>query len=279
MNKNKSFLKVSILQMQSKTNHQDNIKTIEIAAQKAKDTDLLVLPEYSGLLDKNVAEARKSITTKTEDPFIKACCNLAKIYNLWIHIGSTPIKSGKKILNHSALINNYGSIVASYDKIHMFDIFPVDRKPIIESKHYKQGENAVLVGTPWGGWGMSICYDLRFPHLYRRYAQNDARVLFIPSAFTLHAGDAHWEVLLRARAIETGAWVIAAAQVGKHEDGRETYGHSLIVNPWGKVITDLGGSKTNQINVGIDLNEVEKARSMIPSAKNEQTFGFKHIYS
>jgi predicted amidohydrolase len=265
--------------MQSKTTHQDNIKTLEIAAQKAKDADLLVLPEYSGLLDKNVAEARKSITTKTKDPFIKACCNLAKIYNLWIHIGSTPIKSGEKILNHSSLINNHGLIVASYDKIHMFDIFPVDRKPIIESKHYKQGENAVLVDTPWGGWGMSVCYDLRFPHLYRSYAQNDARVLFIPSAFTLHAGDAHWEVLLRARAIETGAWVIAPAQVGKHEDGRETYGHSLIVNPWGKVIIDLGGSKTDQVSVGIDLGEVEQARSMIPSAKNEQTFGFKHIYS
>lgn len=279
MNKNKSFLKVSILQMQSKTTHQDNIKTLEIATQKAKDVDLLVLPEYSGLLNKNVAKARESITTKTKDPFIKACCNLAKIYNLWIHIGSTPIKSGEKILNHSALINNHGLIVASYDKIHMFDIFPADRKPIIESKHYKQGENAVLVDTPWGGWGMSICYDLRFPHLYRSYAQNDARVLFIPSAFTLYAGDAHWEVLLRARAIETGAWVIAPAQVGKHEDGRETYGHSLIVNPWGKVIIDLGGSKTGQVSVGIDLSEVEQARSMIPSAKNEQTFGFKHIYS
>lgn len=279
MNKNKNFLKVSILQMQSKTTHQDNIKTLEIATQKAKDVDLLVLPEYSGLLNKNVAKARESITTKTKDPFIKACCNLAKIYNLWIHIGSTPIKSGEKILNHSALINNHGLIVASYDKIHMFDIFPADRKPIIESKHYKQGENAVLVDTPWGGWGMSICYDLRFPHLYRSYAQNDARVLFIPSAFTLYAGDAHWEVLLRARAIETGAWVIAPAQVGKHEDGRETYGHSLIVNPWGKVIIDLGGSKTGQVSVGIDLSEVEQARSMIPSAKNEQTFGFKHIYS
>ena len=126
---------------------------------------------------------------------------------------------------------------------------------------------------------MSICYDLRFPHLYRSYAQNDAKVLFIPSAFTLHAGDAHWEVLLRARAIETGAWVIAAAQVGKHEDGRETYGHSLIINPWGKVIVDLGGSKTNQVSIAIDLSEVEQARSIIPSAKNRQTFGFKHIYS
>lgn len=277
MNKAKSFLKVSMLQMQSKTTHQDNIKSLETAVQKAKNADLLVLPEYSGLLDKDVAKARKSITTKTRDPFIEACCYMAKAYNLWIHIGSTPIKSGKKILNHSALINNHGFIVASYDKIHMFDIFPVDRKPIIESKHYKHGENAVLVDTPWGGWGMSVCYDLRFPHLYRSYAQNDAKVLFIPSAFTLCAGDAHWEVLLRARAIETGAWVIAAAQVGKHEDGRETYGHSLIVNPWGKVITDLGGSKTGQINVSIDLNEVEKARNMIPSAKNEQTFGFKHI--
>jgi len=150
MNKAKSFLKVSMLQMQSKTTHQDNIKTLETAAQKAKDADLLVLPEYSGLLDKNVAEVQKSITTKTKDPFIKACCDLAKIYNLWIHIGSTPIKSGKKILNHSALINNHGFVVASYNKIHMFDIFPVDRKPIIESKYYKHGENAVLVDTPWG---------------------------------------------------------------------------------------------------------------------------------
>jgi deaminated glutathione amidase len=279
MNKVKKFLKVSMLQMQSKTTHQDNIKSLETAAQKAKNADLLVLPEYSGLLDKDVAEARKSITTKTRDPFIKACCYLAKAHNLWVHIGSTPIKSGKKILNHSALINNHGFIVAAYDKIHMFDIFPVDRKPIIESKHYKHGENAVLIDTPWGGWGMSVCYDLRFPHLYRSYAQNDAKVLFIPSAFTLYAGDAHWEVLLRARAIETGAWVIAAAQVGKHQDGRETYGHSLIVNPWGKVITDLGGSKPGQINISIDLDEVEHARSMIPSAKNEQTFGFKHIHS
>ena len=164
-----------MLQMQSKTTHQDNIKSLETAVQKAKNADLLVLPEYSGLLDKDVAKARKSITTKTRDPFIEACCYMAKAYNLWIHIGSTPIKSGKKILNHSALINNHGFIVASYDKIHMFDIFPVDRKPIIESKHYKHGENAVLVDTPWGGWGMSVCYDLRFPHLYRRYAQNDAK--------------------------------------------------------------------------------------------------------
>jgi predicted amidohydrolase len=271
-------LKLSILQMQSKKNHEENIKTVEKAASAAQHQDILILPEYSGLLNKSIKEAKQTITPKTQDPFILACKGIAKKNNIWIHIGSTPVKNKNRLLNHSALIDNKGKVRATYNKIHMFDIYPEGKKPILESNHYNSGKSGVLVKTPWGFWGMSVCYDLRFPYLHRKYAQNGATILFVPSSFTTIAGEAHWEVLLRARAIETGCWVIAAAQVGKHEDGRETYGHSLLVNPWGKVVADLGGKKVCQKNFEIDINEVQLAQQKISSFKKDQNFDLK-IYN
>lgn len=268
-------LKISIFQMQSRKRAEDNVVSVEKAAEKALDQDILILPEYSGSLNKNVRELKEYVSTKSEDSFIKACREIAIKNNLWIHIGSTPIKNRGKLVNHSALINNKGRIVATYDKLHMFDIYPDGKKPILESNHYRPGTKGVLASTPWGRWGMSICYDLRFPYLYRNYAQNGANILFIPSAFTTIAGDAHWEVLLRARAIETGCWVIAAAQVGLHEDGRETYGHSLVINPWGKIIADLGGKSVSQLNIEIDTQEVEIARQKISSYKLDKEFNLK----
>ncbi len=273
----KSKLNVSLLQMQSRAKHKPNIEKVREAAFKAKGQDILVLPEYSGLLNKNAKEVKNILIAEVADPFIEECKNLAKDNKLWIHIGSTPVKVGEKLYNKSALINNEGRIIADYNKLHMFDIYPEGRKPILESNHYQSGEKATLVETPWGYWGMTVCYDLRFPYLFRTYAQKGAKVIFVPSAFTLIAGDAHWEILLRARAIETGCWIIAAAQVGLHEDGRETYGHSIIVNPWGKVVINLGDKGERQMNFEVDIDLVHTAHQKIPSFKSDQAFNLEVI--
>lgn len=273
----KSKLNVSLLQMQSRATHKPNIEKVREAAFKAKGQDILVLPEYSGLLNKNAKEVKDILLAKAADPFIEECKDLAKDNNLWIHIGSTPVKAGEKLFNKSALINSEGRVVADYNKLHMFDIYPEGRKPILESNHYQSGEKATLVETPWGYWGMTVCYDLRFPYLFRAYAQKGAKVIFVPSAFTLIAGDAHWEVLLRARAIETGCWIIAAAQVGLHEDGRETYGHSIIVDPWGKVVINLGNKSETQRNFEIDIDLVNTAHQKISSFKSDQAFNLEVI--
>ena len=273
----KNELNVSLLQMQSRATHTPNIEKVREAAFNAKGQDILVLPEYSGLLNKNANEVKNILFANSADPFIEECKNIAKDNNLWIHIGSTPVKTGDKLYNKSVLINSVGRVVAEYNKLHMFDIYPEGKKPILESNHYQSGDKATLVETPWGYWGMTVCYDLRFPYLFRAYAQKGAKVLFVPSAFTLIAGDAHWEVLLRARAIETGCWIIAAAQVGLHEDGRETYGHSIIVDPWGKVVLNLGNEGEMQKNFKIDIDQVETAHQKISSFKNDQAFDLEVV--
>ena len=273
----KSKLNVSLLQMQSRATHKPNIEKVREAAFKAKGQDILVLPEYSGLLNKNANEVKNILLAKAADPFIEECKNIAKDHKLWIHIGSTPVKVGEKLYNKSALINDEGHVIAEYNKLHMFDIYPEGRKPILESNHYQSGEKATLVETPWGYWGMTVCYDLRFPYLFRAYAQKGAKVIFVPSAFTLIAGDAHWEILLRARAIETGCWIIAAAQVGLHEDERETYGHSIIVDPWGKVVINLGDEGEKQMNFEVDIDLVNTTHQKISSFKSDQAFNLEVI--
>ena len=263
--------------MQSRATHKPNIEKVREAAFKARGQDILVLPEYSGLLNKNANEVKNILLAKAADPFIEECKNIAKDHKLWIHIGSTPVKVGEKLYNKSALINDEGHVIAEYNKLHMFDIYPEGRKPILESNHYQSGEKATLVETPWGYWGMTVCYDLRFPYLFRAYAQKGAKVIFVPSAFTLIAGDAHWEILLRARAIETGCWIIAAAQVGLHEDERETYGHSIIVDPWGKVVINLGDEGEKQMNFEVDIDLVNTTHQKISSFKSDQAFNLEVI--
>ena len=166
----------------------------------------------------------------------------------------------------------YVYVYESYRSVHLFDVFVDGMPPTGESNRYRPGFESVVASSPWGNIGLSICYDLRFPHLYREYAKNKAAILMIPSAFTVKTGLAHWEVLLRARAIENGAFVIAAAQVGSHADGRTTYGHSLVVNPWGEVVLDLGGDETAQQTIELDLDEVDAARRQIPSLQNEREY-------
>jgi len=264
--------------MTSTNRHAGNIHFLEAAAQHAasQGCQLLALPEAAGMMNKDVEDARRQIRNETSDPYINACKVLAAQHQIWIQSGSTPI-AGRDgcFLNHSNLIDDQGSIRARYDKIHLFDVFLEGSKPIGESNRYTPGSEAVAVCTPWGVWGMSICYDLRFPHLFRDYAKLGASLVFIPSAFMVATGRAHWEVLLRARAIETGSYVIAAAQVGSHDDGRETWGHSLIVDPWGKVLVDMGGTEPGMEVVDLDLGYVERARTQIPSLKNERDYEIK----
>lgn len=270
-------LRLCLVQMTSTNDHPGNIEFLEKAVSHAaaNGCQLLALPEAAGMMNKDKDDARKKITDEPSDPYINACKALAVKYGIWIHTGSTPVASDDddgRFWNHTNLIDNHGVVKARYNKIHLFDVFLEGRPPTGESNRYSPGNEAIAVNTPWGPWGMSICYDLRFPHLYRDYAKLGSTILFVPSAFTVSTGEAHWEVLLRARAIETGSFVIAAAQVGLHADGRQTWGHSIVVDPWGKVVLDMGGSEPGFEVIDLDIAHVERARTQIPSLNNERVY-------
>jgi predicted amidohydrolase len=207
---------------------------------------------------------RANAYTEADHPAIKAFQDLAQDLDIWLHGGTLAIKVGKKIANRTFVFAPDGSIVAKYDKIHMFDVDLDNGESYRESETFTPGDELVLVGLPWGGLGLSTCYDVRFPYLYRALAQNGAQMLAVPSAFTVTTGQAHWEVLLRARAIETGCYVFAPAQTGTHFGGRQTYGHSLIIDPWGTVLAD-GESEPGIIIADIDMSNVAAARAKIPS--------------
>ncbi|MEM9473708.1 MAG: carbon-nitrogen hydrolase family protein [Pseudomonadota bacterium] len=271
---------MSLVQTTSHNTHAVNVETVRAAAGHAASdgAHMLAMPEAAGLMDKDKDHARAQITTEGEDPYIAACRDAAARHGLWVHSGSCPIKAPDgRYLNHSVLIDPSGAIVARYDKIHLFDVFLTGRRGTAESDRYAPGDRAVLADSPFGPLALSICYDLRFPHLYRDYALEGATLIFIPSAFTVPTGRAHWEVLLRARAIENGAYVIAAAQVGNHADGRVTWGHSLIISPWGEVLADLGGEEPGQITVELPLEAVASARRQIPNLKNARDYTFQRV--
>ncbi|MEM1430862.1 MAG: carbon-nitrogen hydrolase family protein [Pseudomonadota bacterium] len=275
-------LRVSMVQTTSHNTHAANVESLRAAAQRAtaEGAAMLALPEAAGLMDRDRDHARAQITAEGDDPYIAACREEAARRGIWIHNGSTPVKAPDgRYLNHTVLIDPTGEVVARYDKIHLFDVFLDGRSPTGESNRYAPGQAAVTVGSPFGRLGLSICYDLRFPHLYRDYALAGATILFIPSAFTVPTGRAHWEVLLRARAIENGAYVIAAAQVGQHADGRVTWGHSLIVSPWGDVLADLGGDAPGQITMDLPLAAAEAARRQIPNLVNARPYTLRHLSS
>lgn len=261
--------------MTSTDRHEGNIAFAKemVAAAAAASCDLIAFPEVAGLMNSRIADAGIEIGDEDRDPFVQACAALAAEHGIWVHTGSTPIRSGsaERYLNRSNLIDASGRIVARYDKIHLFDIYPEDGSPILESRRYAPGRTAIVADTPWGKAGMSICYDIRFPQFYRDYALEGVGLLFAPSAFTVPTGEAHWEVLVRARAIENGAFMIASAQVGEHDDGRVTYGHGLVVDPWGRVLLDMEDRVGLEV-VDLDLEEVSRARSRIPSLKNGRSY-------
>jgi predicted amidohydrolase len=226
----------------------------------------------------NILAARReqlfsTIVEEDADASLATLRELARKLGIYVHVGSLAIKiSPDRAANRAFLIDPKGNIVARYDKIHMFDVDLSDGESYRESRTYRPGELAVLSDLPWGRLGITICYDLRFPALYRALAEAGATMLAIPSAFTKQTGEAaHWHVLIRARAIENGCFVFAAAQGGKHESGRETYGHSLIVDPWGRILAE-GGTEPGVVMAEIDVGEVAKARARIPSLEHGRRF-------
>lgn len=227
---------------------------------------MLFTPEMSGLLDRDRERAAANLHEESDDPVLAAVRAAAAQHGIWVHLGSLALKAGGgKLANRGFVIDAEGRIQARYDKIHLFDVDLPTGESWRESAAYRGGQQAVLVDTPLGPLGLSICYDLRFADLYTQLSNYGATAFSIPAAFTVPTGEAHWHVLLRARAIEAGAFVIAAAQVGRHADGRTTYGHSLVVDPWGKVLLDMGGEAPGLGYADIDLALVEEVRAQLPA--------------
>lgn len=239
----------------------------------AEGAQLVSLPEYFSGLD--VDEKGRFIAhayEESEHPALPRIRGLAAELKLMINIGSLPIRAeGGKAYNRGYMIGPEGAVLARYDKLHLFDVELAGGETYIESETIEPGRQAVLLDSPWGPIGLSICYDLRFPQLYRRLAQAGARLLLVPAAFTQTTGEAHWHVLLRARAIECGAFVAAASQCGHHPGGAACYGHSLIVDPWGQVLAD-GGEKVGLAMAEIDLSAADEARAMIPALRGDRAF-------
>jgi predicted amidohydrolase len=228
----------------------------------------------SGLLDRDRGRAAAHLHDEASDPVLAAVRAAAAEQGLWVHLGSLALKGAAdgRLFNRGFLIDDKGAIRARYDKIHLFDVDLPTGESWRESSAYAPGEKPVLASTPFGEIGLTICYDMRFPDLYRALSNAGAKILAVPAAFTVPTGKAHWHVLLRARAIEAGAFVVAAAQSGAHEDGRATFGHSLIVDPWGEILLDMG----EEIGVGIatiDMARLDDVRSRVPSLKNRRPIG------
>ena len=230
----------------------------------------ILLPEYAVLLDGSGRVMREHSPPEAEHPAIPLFCALARETGAWLLVGSITVRvEGDLMANRSLLISAAGEIVARYDKIHMFDVTLPSGKVIRESSAYQPGDRLVIAETPWGKLGMTVCYDLRFPHLYRALAQAGAELLAIPASFQRETGKAHWHTLVRARAIENLAYVLAPAMCGDHPNNRQTYGHSLIVDPWGEVLAD-GGESPGIAAAEIDPARVLKVRGMIPSLEHDR---------
>ena len=229
-------------------------------------------PEVTNIVESKREALFAVLRPEAEDPALAAFRALAAELGIFLHVGSLALASGDgRALNRGFLIDPAGAVLARYTKIHMFDVDLGNGETYRESRSYVPGERAVVAATPFGRIGLSICYDLRFPRLYRDLARAGAELLTVPSVFTRPTGEAHWHVLLRARAIENGAWVVAAAQGGQHESGRESYGHSLVVSPWGEIVAE-GGTEPGVILADIEFEAVAEARRRIPSLHHERPY-------
>jgi deaminated glutathione amidase len=242
-----------------------------IAEAAAGGAEMLFTPEMSGLLDRDSARAAKNLRPEGEDRVLERCREAARQHRIWVHLGSLAVLvDDGKVANRGFIIDREGKVRARYDKIHLFDVDLPTGESWRESNVYSPGKAVVLVnGTPIGKLGLTICYDLRFPGLFARLAEADADVIAVPAAFTVPTGKAHWHILLRARAIEAGLFVVAAAQVGRHEDGRQTFGHSIVVDPWGEVLLDMG-EKPGVAFADIDLKRISDVRGRIPALNHRR---------
>jgi predicted amidohydrolase len=266
--------KAATIQMRSglkpAANIDDALRLISEA--KSAGAEYVLTPEMINILAAKREQLFGAIVAEEADPSLATLRELARRLGIYIHVGSLAVRlSPERAANRSFLLDPKGNIAARYDKIHMFDVDLANGESYRESRNYRPGEQAVLADLPWGRLGLTICYDLRFPALYRALAEAGATMLAIPSAFTKQTGEAHWHVLVRSRAIENGCFVFAAAQGGKHENGRDTYGHSLIVDPWGRIIAE-GGTDPGVVMAEIDPAEIAKARARIPSLQHGRRF-------
>jgi deaminated glutathione amidase len=266
--------RVGLIQMRSGRSPAANLDAAVklIDAAKRDGADYVQTPEMTNILEVKRENLFAAITAEDDDPSLAAFRDLARRQGIWVHVGSLAVKvSPDRAANRGFLIDPRGNIVARYDKIHMFDVDLANGESYRESRSYQPGEIAMVADLPWGRLGLTICYDLRFPALYRALAESGCTFLAIPSAFTQQTGEAHWHILNRARAIENGCFVFAAAQGGRHENGRETYGHSVVIDPWGRVIAE-GGKEPCVVMAEIDPAAVGTARARIPSLQHGRRF-------
>lgn len=265
--------RIALLQMTAGIDPAANAATLVEAARSAKagGAAMLFTPEMSGLIDRDRARAAASIATEDADRVLAAVREAAAREGLWIALGSLAVRRADgRLANRAFAIDPAGRIAARYDKLHMFDVDLAGGESWRESAAYAPGDAVVTVDTPAGRLGLAICYDLRFPALFEALGQAACDVIAIPAAFTVPTGAAHWHVLQRARAIEASAYVVAAAQVGRHADGRETYGHSLVVDPWGEVLLDLGGERAGLGFAELDPARIAAVRAQVPSLANRR---------
>lgn len=267
-------MRVALLQMTAGIDPDANAAVIEAAVAEAAagGATMLFTPEMSGLLDRDRKRAAQHICEERVDRVLSRVRSAAKTHGIWVALGSLAVRGAadERLANRSFVIDDDGEIAARYDKMHMFDVDVGEGNSWRESAAYAPGDKAVTVATPLGMLGLTICYDLRFPALHAALSDAGAVAIAAPAAFTVPTGEAHWHVLQRARAIENAAFVIAAAQTGEHADGRRTYGHSLVVDPWGKILLDMGEAP----GVGfcdLDLAAVDDARSRVPVIKHRRT--------
>ncbi len=270
-------MRIALAQLSSGIDPNENARLLasHIAEAAAGGATMVFTPEMSGLLDRDRSRAAKVIRNESDDVVLSTIQTEARNAGIWVQLGSLAVKTSgnldEKWVNRSYLINPDGEITARYDKIHLFDVDLDPDEALRESSAYAGGHNAIVAPIPGATLGLSICYDLRFPGLYEALTDAGADILSVPAAFTVPTGRAHWEILLRARAIEAGAFVVAAAQYGSHEDGRSTYGHSMVVDPWGEILLDMGEG----IGLGfcdLDLGKVLEVRSRVPAVANRKRF-------
>lgn len=265
--------RIAVSQMTSGIEPAANAATLVRAVEQAASggAAMLFTPEMSGMLDRDRARASDKIVAEPDNPVLAAVREAAAQAGLWVALGSLAIRrDDDRYANRSFVIDAAGEIRARYDKMHMFDVTLASGEAWRESAAFVPGDEVVTVATPIGRLGLTVCYDLRFPALFEELGQRNCDLIAIPAAFTVPTGKAHWELLQRARAIEASAYVVAAAQVGEHEDGRRTYGHSLVVDPWGEVLLDMGGEAPGLAFAEIDPARIAEVRAQLPSLANKR---------
>ena len=251
-----------------------NLEAAAVAVRRARDSgaDFIALPENVSLIVQGREKTLARVRPESDHPALPVFRDLAKETGAWLLVGSLGIAlEDGRVANRSFVIDASGGIRARYDKIHMFDVDLPGGETYRESATFRPGERAVVAETPWGGLGLTICYDVRFAYLFRALAQSGAGIITAPAAFTVPTGRAHWHILLRARAIETGCFIIAPAQCGTHDEGRQTYGHSLIISPWGEILAEAG-EDPEVITARIDMARVAECRSMVPALRHDRAF-------